>query len=472
MTILDEIAEKTRERVAEAKRTCPDPSQAAGGVPVLRRRDIPGGVSTMEPFAFEKALRAPGLSFICEVKKASPSKGLIAPYFPYTEIAQDYDNAGASCISCLTEPYWFKGSNRYLTEIRRVTDIPILRKDFTVDEYMIREAKAIGADAVLLICSILDPVQLRDFRQLADSLGLSAIFEAHNAEEIRMAADAGARIIGVNNRNLKDFTVDTRHAGELRNLVPEGTIFISESGVKGRDDIRSAEAMRADAVLVGETLMRARNKGRRLMELSGRPVKVKICGLMSDNDIKLVNELKPDYAGFVFANTRHRITAEKAAARKAKLDPGIKAVGVFVDEDENVVIDLLRRGIIDLAQLHGHETDDVAGRIRSATGKRVIKAVVMKDASSAEVRFPSADFMLFDAGRGSGRTFNWNYLNDRLPERPFFLAGGLSPDNVADAVRKVRPFAVDVSSGVEDGETGKSYEKMKAFIENARSVHD
>lgn len=315
-------------------------------------------------------------------------------------------------------------------------------------------------------------MQLRDFRQLADSLGLSAIFEAHNAEEIRMAADAGARIIGVNNRNLKDFTVDTRHAGELRNLVPEGTIFISESGVKGRDDIRSAEAMRADAVLVGETLMRARNKGRRLMELSGRPVKVKICGLMSDNDIKLVNELKPDYAGFVFANTRHRITAEKAAALKAKLDPGIKAVGVFVDEDENVVIDLLRRGIIDLAQLHGHETDDVAGRIRSATGKRVIKAVVMKDASSAEVRFPSADFMLFDAGRGSGRTFNWNYLNDRLPERPFFLAGGLSPDNVADAVRKVRPFAVDVSSGVEDGETGKSYEKMKAFIENARSVHD
>ena len=435
MTILDEIAEKTRERVAEAKRTCPDPSQAAGGVPVLRRRDIPGGVSTMEPFAFEKALKAPGISFICEVKKASPSKGLIAPYFPYTEIAQDYDNAGASCISCLTEPHWFRGSSKYLTEIRRVTDIPILRKDFTVDEYMIREAKAIGADAVLLICAILDSVQLRDFRQLADSLGLSAIFEAHNADEIRMAADAGARIIGINNRNLKDFTVDIRHAGELRELVPDGTIFISESGVKGRDDIKNAEAMRADAVLVGETLMRARNKGRRLMELS-------------------------------------RITAEKAAALKAKLDPGIKAVGVFVDEDENVVIDLLRRGIIDLAQLHGHETDDVAGRIRSATGKRVIKAVVMKDASSAEVRFPSADFMLFDAGRGSGRTFNWNYLNDRLPERPFFLAGGLSPDNVADAVRKVRPFAVDVSSGVEDGETGKSYEKMKAFIENARSVHD
>ncbi len=218
----------------------------------------------MEPFAFEKALKAPGISFICEVKKASPSKGLIAPYFPYTEIAQDYDNAGASCISCLTEPHWFRGSSKYLTEIRRVTDIPILRKDFTVDEYMIREAKAIGADAVLLICAILDSVQLRDFRQLADSLGLSAIFEAHNADEIRMAADAGARIIGINNRNLKDFTVDIRHAGELRELVPDGTIFISESGVKGRDDIKNAEAMRADAVLVGETLMRARNKGRRL----------------------------------------------------------------------------------------------------------------------------------------------------------------------------------------------------------------
>lgn len=468
-SILDEIAAKTRERVAEAKRLCPDPMQAAGGAPVLRRSDIPGGKDTRETFSFEKALKAPGLSFICEVKKASPSKGLIAPYFPYTEIARDYDNAGAACISCLTEPFWFKGQNRYLTEIRRVTDIPILRKDFTVDDYMIYEAKALGADAVLLICAILDPSQLKDYIQLADSLGLTAVVEAHDENEIHTAADAGARVIGVNNRNLNDFSVDTKNAGRLRDLVPAGTVFISESGVKTREDVKNAEDMRADAVLVGEALMRAENKGRKLLELAGKPPRVKICGLMRESDVDKVNELHPDYAGFVFAPTRHQVTAAQAAALKKKLDPSIKAGGVFVDADEDFIIRLLKEGVIDYAQLHGNETEDEIERIEKATGKRVVKACVMKGAEDAraEAHFPGADLMLYDAGRGSGRTFNWDYLS-RTPARPFFLAGGLTPENVADAVRTVRPFAVDVSSGVEDADLSKNYEKMKAFMEAVR----
>ena len=471
MTILDVIAEKARERTAEAKRLCPDPLRAAADRPVLRRRDVPGGVDTREPFSFEKALKKPGLSYICEVKRASPSKGLIAPDFPYETIARDYDNAGADCISCLTEPQWFLGKNEYLSAIRRVTDIPILRKDFTVDEYMIYEAKAIGADAVLLIASILDLPQLRAFRQLADELGLTALVEAHGAEEIEMAVAAGARVIGVNNRNLKDFSVDTANAGRLRDLVPEGTLFVSESGVRDRRDILAAETMRADAVLVGEALMRPQNKGMKLRELKASPPRIKICGLMTPEDVRKVNELRPDYAGFVFADTRHRVSEEQAEKLKRALAPGIAAVGVFVDEAPERVVSLMRRGIIDIAQLHGNETDAEIMWIRRESGGRVVKAVVMGAESGCSSApgsdYPSADYLLFDAGRGSGRTFNWELLASP-PGTPFFLAGGLAEDNVAEAVDKVQPFAVDVSSAVEDADLSKNYEKMRRFIGQVR----
>lgn len=484
MNILDEIAEKTRERVRETKKIHPDPTKVLDGRPVLRRRDIPYGVSTFGPFPFEEALRKRGLSFICEVKKASPSKGLIAPHFPYVDIAADYDNAGADAISCLTEPYWFLGKNEYLTEIREATDIPILRKDFTVDDYMIYEAKAIGAQAVLLICAILDPVQLRDYKQLCDELGLSAVVEAHNADEIGMAADAGARIIGVNNRNLKDFSVDVRNAGKLRDLVPEGTIFISESGVKTREDIMAAEKMHADAVLVGETMMRSLDKSRKLMELSGRPPKVKICGMMHEEDIDTVNRLHADYAGFVFADTRHHLSDETARKLKEGLDPDIPAVGVFVDEPEEHIISLMKEGTIDIAQLHGSESNGEIRRIKKATGKKVIKAVLLKPQNAAggdgnrtdtetlrlaETEYPDADYFLFDAGKGEGRSFEWDLLKN-YRGKPFFLAGGLNPENVRQGIRKTYPFAVDVSSGVENADLMKNFEKCRNFIRNAKSA--
>lgn len=481
MNILEEIAEKTKERVARAKLICPDPSKVLDGRTVLRRRDIPGGVSTFGPFPFEAALKKKGLSFICEVKKASPSKGLIAPYFPYAEIAREYDNAGADAISCLTEPFWFQGKNEYLTEIRECTDIPILRKDFTVDEYMIYEAKAIGAQAVLLICAILDPVQLRDYMQLCDELGLSAVVEAHDAREIQMAADAKARIIGVNNRNLKNFTVDVRNAGKLRDLVPEGTLFISESGVKTRKDTLEAEKMHADAVLVGETMMRSDHKAQTLMELSGRPPKVKICGMMREEDIEIVNRIHADYAGFVFANTRHKVSDETVRRLKEKLNPGTQAVGVFVNEPEEHIISLLKDGTLDMAQLHGAEDDAEIRRIQEATGKKVIKAILLKPSSDAgnqeeeqnilkeaEKKYPSADYFLFDAGRGDGRTFRWNLLRN-YAGRPFFLAGGLNPDNVGQGIKEAKPFAVDVSSGVEKEDLSKNAELCIRFAENARN---
>ncbi|MGN1195793.1 MAG: indole-3-glycerol phosphate synthase TrpC [Acutalibacteraceae bacterium] len=220
-------------------------------------------------FAFEKALSKPDISFICECKKASPSKGLIAPVFPYLEIAEEYKNAGADCISVLTEPKWFLGDDSYLSEIAAKVKIPCLRKDFTVDEYMIYEAKTLGACAVLLICSILSDSELKEYISICDELGLSALVEAHDEKEVEAAQKAGARIIGVNNRNLKDFSVDTENSRRLRSLIDPDVLFVSESGVQTSEDIKKLRKIGADAVLIGETLMRAKDKKAKLNELRG-----------------------------------------------------------------------------------------------------------------------------------------------------------------------------------------------------------
>ena len=215
-------------------------------------------------------MKGKSIRFICEVKKASPSKGVIAEDFPYVEIAKSYVEAGANAISVLTEPFYFLGSDEYLKEISKEVTIPVIRKDFTVDEYMIYEAKAYGADAVLLICAILSEEQLKAYKELADSLGLTALVETHDEEEIAMALRIGARVIGVNNRNLKDFTVDINHSVELRKLVPEEIVFVSESGMKTREDIKRLEDNKTNAVLIGETFMRSDNKKEMLDYLAGR----------------------------------------------------------------------------------------------------------------------------------------------------------------------------------------------------------
>lgn len=220
-------------------------------------------------FPFEQALKKDGMSFICEVKKASPSKGIIAEDFPYVEIAKDYERSGASAISVLTEPQWFKGENAYLEEISKSVSIPLLRKDFTVCEYQIYEAKLIGSSAVLLICSLLDTDTIREWIKLCDKLGLSALVEAHTEEEVKSAVSAGARIIGVNNRNLRDFTVDITNSIRLRNLVPSEILFIAESGIKARADVAELENAGVNGVLIGETLMRSKNKKAMLDELKG-----------------------------------------------------------------------------------------------------------------------------------------------------------------------------------------------------------
>ena len=306
--ILDEIAEKTKERVAEQKKKVSLEEMKRQALDIVAR-ETDNGSSPYTKFPFRDNLAADGISFICEVKKASPSKGLIAPDFPYVEIAKEYEVAGASAISVLTEPFYFQGSNQFLMDIKKEVDIPLLRKDFTVDEYMIYEAKVIGASAVLLICAILDDEQLASYLQLAHELGMSALVEAHDEEEVRRAIACGAGIIGVNNRDLRTFTVDIMNSVRLRKLIPDtvprkGTptkgsgadtvcdvkndihsdrgsdpfvdpfgsqkmVYVSESGIKTKEDIDRLKVNGTDAVLIGETFMRSPDKKKLFAELRG-----------------------------------------------------------------------------------------------------------------------------------------------------------------------------------------------------------
>ena len=268
MNILKTITERTRERIREQEKLIPPAAMRRMAEAVLREERAGAAANSSGDRngarleknympAFERALRQLGMSFICEVKKASPSKGIIAEDFPYVDIAKDYEAAGASAISCLTEPYWFLGSDVYLEEIAETVSVPVLRKDFTCSEYMIWQAKALGASAVLLICSVLDDSELRAYYRLTEELHMSALVEAHDADEIERAKAAGARIIGVNNRNLKDFSVDIGHSARLRQLAGEDTVFVSESGIRGPEDMKALCENGTDAVLIGEMLMRS-----------------------------------------------------------------------------------------------------------------------------------------------------------------------------------------------------------------------
>ena len=257
--ILETISAHARQRVTEAEKTVSREEMKALALSRNCQTDFP----------FEKALSGRDMAFICECKKASPSKGVIAEDFPYLSIAKDYERAGAACISVLTEPKWFLGKNEYLSEIAAAVSIPCMRKDFTVDDYMIYEAKTLGASAVLLICALLNTETLRRSIALCDSLGLSALVEAHDEEEIHSALKAGARIIGINNRNLKDFTISLDNSRRLRKLVPESVLFVAESGIHSAEDIEALREARVDAVLVGEALMRAADKKAMLEDLRG-----------------------------------------------------------------------------------------------------------------------------------------------------------------------------------------------------------
>lgn len=503
--ILDRIVASTRQRVAREKAeiSLEEIKAQALALPVS-----PG-------FPFEDALCQQDFNFICEVKKASPSKGIIAEDFPYLAIAKEYEEAGAAAISCLTEPEFFKGDKKYLQEIAQAVSIPVLRKDFIIDVYQIYQAKVWGASAVLLICACLDEDSLTRFRLLAESLGLSALVEAHDEEEIRMAVRSGARIIGVNNRNLKDFTVDVNNSIRLRQLVDDQVIFVSESGLNTPEDIQTLRDHNIRVALMGESFMRAPNKVEQLAYLYGplgyQP-KDKICGISQEETLPALLEAKPDYMGLVFAPSKRQVSLEKAKFLVTKLrtlealhhgkgqassqdeeealnhSGRIGVAGVFVNESLENLLEIAKEVPLDIIQLHGDEDETFIRDLKEAlnqTGEEdstgaalrgpieIWKAVSVQGTEDTEAWLGSAaDMILFDTYHqgergGTGQVFDWQALDDF--DRPFILAGGLSLKNIARAIRTVRPHGIDISSGLET-EGHKDNDKIGAFSHLLKAI--
>ena len=486
--ILDTIVEATKIRVAQEKQVESPESVKAAALA------LPSDTG----FPFEAALRQQDFNFICEVKKASPSKGIIAEHFPYLEIAKEYEVAGAAAISVLTEPDFFKGDKKYLQEIASTVKIPVLRKDFIIDEYQIYQAKVWGASAILLICACLDVPTLTKFREIADSLGLSSLVEAHDEAEVQMAIDCGARIIGVNNRNLKDFTVDVQNSVRLRNLVQDDVIFVSESGLETPEDIQVLRDNNIGVALMGETFMRSPNKVEKLAYLYGSTYytpKVKMCGISKIETIPAVIEANPDYMGLVFAPSKRQVTVVQAKTLVEELhkqyanrynrdaeqysnqtlihQESIKTVGVFVNETVESLLKIAKEVKLDVIQLHGDEDESFIQTLKEQSNVEVWKAVQVRSAADAEAWIDSsADMLLFDAYHkdergGMGEVFDWSCLDEF--ERPFMLAGGIDSTNVARAIRTVRPYGIDISSGIET-EGVKDDEKIKAFTNIVRTI--
>ena len=486
--ILDKIIEATKIRVAQEKQIESPESVKAAALA------LPSDTG----FPFEAALRQQDFNFICEVKKASPSKGIIAEHFPYLDIAKEYEVAGAAAISVLTEPDFFKGDKKYLQEIANTVKIPVLRKEFIIDEYQIYQAKVWGASAILLICACLDVPTLTKFRELADSLGLSSLVEAHDEHEVQMAIDCGARIIGVNNRNLKDFTVDVQNSVRLRNLVEDDVIFVSESGLETPEDIQVLRDNNIGVALMGETFMRSPNKIEKLAYLYGSTYytpKVKMCGISKVETIPAVVDAKPDYMGLVFAPSKRQVTVDQAKTLVEELHKQyanrynrdaeqysnqtlihqefIKTVGIFVNETLDNLVTIATEVNLDAVQLHGDEDEAFIQSLKERTNVEVWKAVQIRSAADAEAWIDSsADMLLFDAYHkdergGTGEVFDWSCLDEF--ERPFMLAGGIDSTNVARAIRTVRPYGIDISSGIET-EGVKDDEKIKAFTNIVRII--
>ena len=473
--ILDTIVEATKIRVAQEKQVeSPEAVKAAALA-------LPSDTG----FPFEAALRQQDFNFICEVKKASPSKGIIAEHFPYLDIAKEYEVAGAAAISVLTEPDFFKGDKKYLQEIASTVKIPVLRKDFIIDEYQIYQAKVWGASAILLICACLDVPTLTKFRELADSLGLSSLVEAHDENEVQMAIDCGARIIGVNNRNLKDFTVDVQNSVRLRNLVQDDVIFVSESGLETPEDIQVLRDNNIGVALMGETFMRSPNKVEKLAYLYGPTYytpKVKMCGISKVETIPAIVDAKPDYMGLVFAPSKRQVTVEQAKILIEELHKQcinhydikvVKTVGVFVNETLDNLVRIADTANLDAVQLHGDEDEAFIQSLKERTNVEVWKAIQIRTAADTEKWIDSsADMLLFDAYHkdergGTGEVFDWSSLD--AFERPFMLAGGIDSTNVARAIRTVRPYGIDISSGIETNGV-KDDEKITAFTKIVKSI--
>jgi indole-3-glycerol phosphate synthase/phosphoribosylanthranilate isomerase len=511
-TILDRIVAATRADLAERQArvpldelreraaSAPAPRDFAAAVSIPRPDDNIDDYNAAVEAVWEAALRpAPGhpARLIAEIKRASPSKGLIAERFDPVEQAKAYEAGGAAAISVLTEPRFFQGSLEHLAAVRAAVSLPVLRKDFTLDPYQVYEARAAGADAILLICALLDDALLGTLLGLARSLGMEALVEAHDADEVRRAVDIGAKVIGVNSRDLRTFAVDTDIVRHLRPLVPPYCRCVAESGIADVTEAARARAWGADAILVGEALMRAADPmamARALATAPGggtiaefftfkrRPF-VKICGIVTPEQAMLADEHWASAIGLVFAPmapAHRRVTVEQAKRiMEATLyGEGLQGyVGVFVNESAPTIAAIIDTLHLSAVQLSGDESPEACAELIHLTGHPVLKAVRPRSASGLDALDAYAlagAVIVLDTPKdgsygGTGETGDWALAAEAAKRWPIILSGGLTPENVADVIKTVQPRGVDVSSGVETNRA-KDPDKIARFIAAAREA--
>ncbi|GAC1626435.1 MAG: bifunctional indole-3-glycerol-phosphate synthase TrpC/phosphoribosylanthranilate isomerase TrpF [Ktedonobacteraceae bacterium] len=425
---------------------------------------------------------------IAEVKRASPSKGMLAPHLDPVELARTYEKNGASVISVLTEPHFFLGAPEYLTAIKHAVQVPVLRKDFIVDEYQVYEARAWGADAILLICAILDDTQLKHLLTIAHELHMRCLVEVHSREEAQRAVDAGAMVIGVNSRNLVTFKMNPYLIRDIRHIIPADRVVIAESGISSATDARRLARYDVQGMLVGESLVVSNDipaQMHTLLQGANASTQIKICGLRSPEHIRASIEAGADMLGFIFYEPSHRYihpkhvgetlavalqTPDALTTSKEQVLPDL--VGVFVNKEANFINDVIEEAELHYVQLHGMESPEFCQHIT----RPVIKAIPLKDtADLAQVKlYKNAAWRLLldtptSAWGGTGITHDWVLARTIAEETRILLAGGLTPENIAEALQQVHPWGVDVSSGVETDKQ-KDIHKIRAFIENVRHV--
>lgn len=467
---LERIVDQTRTDLQERKQAYP--------LEGLRQQAL----AQPHPRDLWAALNArPQIRLIAEVKRASPSKGMLAPHLEPVEQARIYAANGAAAISVLTEPHFFLGSPTFLSEIKQAVTIPVLRKDFIFDEYQVYEARAWGADAILLICAILEEEQLRHLLHCAHELGMHCLVEVHSVEEARRAVAVGAQIIGVNSRDLVTFQMNPNLIRDLRSLIPSDRVIVAESGIHNEADARRLARYDVQGMLVGESLVVSDDVARQMRTLlhgANQSTQIKICGLRMPEHINAALEAGADLLGLIFYPPSHRYIEPGQAqnvleASKLRRNmPGPDLVGVFVNEEAELINDVAERLDLQFVQLHGTETPEFCQRIR----RPVIKVIHLEsehDLERVRAYKEAAWRLLLDTPTpdwgGSGLAHNWQLAARIAHETQIILAGGLTIENVPQAIRQVKPWGIDVSSGVETNKQ-KDIAKIQAFVRAVRAT--
>jgi indole-3-glycerol phosphate synthase/phosphoribosylanthranilate isomerase len=460
---LEEILSATRDNIAA--RRAQEPLAA------LERR-----ASSMVPrgYKFVAALQSRRrVNVIAECKRRSPSRGVLRPNYDPSALAVEYERGGAAAVSVLTEPTFFDGSLADLSKVRGAVQLPLLRKDFIIDAYQVLEARAAGADAILLIVAALEDDRLTALHELALDLGLAALVEVHDERELERALAMGARIIGVNNRDLRTLEVDVETSRRVAKMIPADVVAVSESAIRSRQDVRRLAEDGYRAFLIGERLVTDTDPARAVAELVApdAPV-IKVCGITRLTDALHAATEGANAIGFVFWPKSPRyVTPEKAREIIAVLPPKVTPIGVFVNESLETIHDVVARSGVRAIQLHGDESPIYSRML----DRPVLRSVTIENAEiSAEV-WPSSTTLLLDATDpvrrgGTGQIVDWSHAAELARRRATVLAGGLTPLNVADAIATARPAGVDVSSGVESEPGVKDHQKLSLFLENARAA--